>query len=346
MKKIFYSAGIILALLASCEPQDELLVTNPTSGIDSIASVSKDKDTIVPVQTTKPDSIVPGTVNSAVPNNAANYNIIFKQDFSKNTTGTYKASEWKADWNSPSWASADHGYGKIVEEGTNKVLVHTFAAGSFQAVGGYQWPVRFGKGYDELYLSFKVKFSSGFSSRDLNGKLPGLAGGSANGGGNLPTGKDGWSARYMFHGTEINFYLYHPDIYKDAGDSKPVAGKAYYGRGPVLAPGFTLKPGTWYTVTQRIVMNTPGKADGLAEGFINGKLCAVKTGIRFRDISSLKIDQIYFADFFGGSGKPPVKTETISFDDFVVYTYSNAVNIAKGHDANPAGTQIMIPDAK
>lgn len=348
MKKIFYSAGIFLALLASCEPQDELLVTTPRSGSDSIAPVqSKNTDSIAPVPSEVKDSVAPAPATenaSDVSNNANNYNIIYKLDFTRNTTGSYKESEWRTDWNNPSWASKKQGYGKIVEAGSNKILVHTFAAGSFMASGGYQWPMKLKQGYEELYFSYKVKFSSGFSSRSLHGKLPGLAGGTANGGGDLPTGRDGWSARYMFHGTEINFYLYHPDIYKAAGDSKPIAGKNYYGRGPALAPGFTLKPGTWYTVTQRIVMNTPGKADGLVEGYINGKLCAVQTGIRFRDISSLKIDQIYFADFFGGSGEPPVKTETISFDDFVIYTYNTSVNVARGHEANPKGTQIMIPE--
>jgi hypothetical protein len=264
-------------------------------------------------------------------------------NFNKNANGKYLENEWRKDWNSPSWADNAFGYGKIIQQGSNKYLDQSYAAGSFKAIDGYSWQTKFEQGYEELYLSYKVKFSDGFTNRSLHGKLPGLSGGASNGGGNLPTGKDGWSARYMFHGTSINFYLYYPDVYKLSGDAKPVSGKKYYGRGPVLNPGFTLKTGVWYTVTQRIVMNTPGKSDGLVEGYINGKLCAVQTGLRFRDISSLKIDRIYFANFFGGSGVSPSKTETISFDDFVVYTYKSSVNIARNNVTNPNGTIIEIP---
>lgn len=107
----------------------------------------------------------------------------------------------------------------------------------------------------------------------------------------------------MFHGTDINFYLYYPDLFRHFGDSLPIPEKKYYGAGPLLNAGFILKPNVWYTVTQRVVLNTPGKSNGLVEGFINGKKCAQQTGIRFRDVSDLTIDRIYFANFLGGSGK-------------------------------------------
>jgi hypothetical protein len=148
----------------------------------------------------------------------------------------------------------------------------------------------------------------------------------------------------MFKGIKIKFYVYSPDMYKMYGDNNPISGKKYYGYGPDLNPGYTFKPNVWYTVTQRIVMNTVGKSDGIVEGYINGKLCAVITGIRFRDVSTLKIDRIYFANFFGGSGNPPSTDEAISFDDFYVYTYSSSVNVARGNVSNPVGTTIILPN--
>jgi hypothetical protein len=93
-------------------------------------------------------------------------------------------------------------------------------------------------------------------------------------------------------------------------------------------------------------MNTPGKYNGLVEAYINGKLCAAQTGIRFRDISTLMIDRISFANFFGGSGVPPSKTEYISFDDFFVYTYNSSVSVARGNVANPTGKTIILPIVK
>lgn len=328
---------------------DSTSVPAPTPAIPVLPP---DPAPVVPALPSNPDP-VPAPVPDPAPapvdngttatNDLSKFDIIFSHNFNKNTNGKYLENEWKIDWNSPSWADNAYGYGKIIQQGSNKYMDQSFVAGSFKAIDGYSWQTKFSQGYDELYFSYKVKFSDGFTNRSLHGKLPGLSGGTSNGGGNLPTGKDGWSARYMFHGTAINFYLYYPDVYKLSGDAKPIPGKKYYGRGPVLNPGFTLKTGVWYTVTQRIVMNTPGKSDGLVEGYINGKLCAVQTGLRFRDISSLKIDRIYFANFFGGSGVPPSKTETISFDDFVVYTYKPSVSIARNNVPNPAGTVIEIP---
>jgi hypothetical protein len=132
-------------------------------------------------------------------------------------------------------------------------------------------------------------------------------------------------------------------MYKLAGDAAPIAGKSYYGRGPTLSPGYKMQPEVWYTITQRIVMNTPGKADGLVEGFVNGKLCAVLKGLRFRDISTLQIDRVFFANFFGSAATASSKPETISFDDLFVYTYAPSVNVARGNVANPAGTTIILP---
>jgi hypothetical protein len=137
--------------------------------------------------------------------------------------------------------------------------------------------------------------------------------------------------------------MYYPDIYKLYGDKVPVPGKKYYGDGKTLSPGYTLQPEVWYTITQRVVMNTPGSANGLVEGYINGKLCATHTGLRFRDISTLQIDRVFFSNFFGGGGIKPVQTENICFDDFYVYTYNSNVKVARGRVTNPAGTTISVP---
>lgn len=337
MKKVLLCAGVMLSLLVSCETEKEELVPE-VSKVDS-------SKLVLPDVTPDSSSIRDATTYLSL-SNADKFNIVFQQDFNNNTGGNYKESEWKADWNNPSWANHNLGYGIMAVSGSNKYLAQPFPAGSFGVSGGYQWQGRFSKGYDELYFSYRIKFSSGFSNKNLHGKLPGLSGGNSNSGGALPTGSDGWSARYMFHGTEIRFYIYYPEMYKDYGDSSPVPGKTYYGSSVVFNPGFTLKTDTWYTVTQRIVMNTVGKANGLVEGYINGKLCAAKTGMRFRTVSSLAIDRTFFGNFFGGSGEAPSSKVTINFDDFFVYTYAPSVNVARGNVTNPAGTTIILPVVK
>lgn len=273
------------------------------------------------------------------------FSIIYSHNFENDTEGAYKETEWKRDWNNPTWANHALGYGKILNENSSKNLQIKFPKGEMgMDSSGVQWHGKFSQGYDELYLTYKIKFSSGFSNKDLQGKLPGFSGAASNTGGNLPTGTDGWSTRYMFHGTQILFYLYYPEMYKDFGDASPVAGKTYYGSAVYFEPGFTLQPNVWYTVTQRVVMNTIGKADGLVEGYLNGKLCALKTGMRFRDISSIQIDRINFGNFLGGSGKPPVNDEFIHYDDFCVFAYKPWVNVPRGNTKSPSGRTLFMPD--
>lgn len=333
MKKMLLTAGVIVSLLASCETEKEdLIVTSTQADTKAILTQNADQDS----------SQIKQASSYLMLTNQDKFNIVFSQDLNNDKSGSYLESEWKGDWNAL-WANHNLGYGSIATSGTNKYLTQSFPAGAFGVSKGYQWMIKFSKGYNELYFSYRIKFSSGFTNTNLHGKLPGLSGGASNSGGNLPTGTDGWSARYMFHGTKINFYLYYPEVYKNFGDASPVAGKTYYGAGPDLNPGFTLKTDTWYTVTQRIVMNTVGKSNGLVEGFINGKLCAVKTGIRFRDVSTLMIDRLFFANFFGGSGVAPSQSVSINFDDFFVYTYASSVSVARGNVTNPAGTTIIVP---
>jgi hypothetical protein len=274
------------------------------------------------------------------------FNIVFHHDFENNTPGDYRVEEWRADWNYPPWANHDIGYGDIIEENGNKVLRESFPPGTFELDdAGVQWLAPIG-GYDELYLTFRVKFSSGFTNSNLQGKLPGLSGGTAIGGGFLPRGNDGWSARFMFHGYNTRFYLYYPDLYKVYGDSEPVEGKKYYGEAVCL--DFDLHPGveTWFYITQRIVMNTPGKTDGLVEGYINGKLAARKTGIRWRDIPTLQIEQLYIANFLGGSGEPSSTMEYIYYDDFYVYYYKDGVDVPRGHETSPYDRVLILPGSE
>ena len=66
-----------------------------------------------------------------------------------------------------------------------------------RCTGGAQWRLELGDDYDELYLTYRVRFADEFNFVK-GGKLPGLVGGEANTGGRVPTGRDGWSARMMW----------------------------------------------------------------------------------------------------------------------------------------------------
>lgn len=273
------------------------------------------------------------------------FEVVFFHDFENDTPGEYRLTEWKRDWNNPKWANKSIGLGKIIDEKSSKYLQIKLPKGEMGLdSSGVQWPVKFNQAYDELYLSYRIKFSKGFKSDNIHGKLPGLGGGALSNPGVVPTGTDRWSVRYMFHGTNLFFYIYYPDMNQDFGDKVPVQGKKYYGAGVNLSPGYTLQPEVWYTVTQRVVLNTVGKNDGFVEGYVNERFSAQKINMRFRDIPTLRIERINFANFLGASGKYLTEDEHISFDDIYVFTYKPWVNVPRGNIRSAADRKLLLPD--
>ena len=85
-----------------------------------------------------------------------------------------------------------------------------------------------------------------------------------------------------------------------------------------------IEPGTWHSVTHRIVVNTPGVADGTIQAWFDGELALDVSDVRFRDVAtdtngrSTEIDAMFFSTFFGGSDSSwaPTKDETVYFDEF------------------------------
>ena len=166
------------------------------------------------------------------------------------------------------------------------------------------------KGYETLYMRYYLKFDKGFEFVK-GGKLPGLAGGTANTGGKKPTGQDGWSARIMWRNDgKIVQYLYHPDQQTQYGDDIPwnVGGQRYF------------VPGRWHCVETYIQLNTPSAHDGILRSWLDGELSCEKKDIRYRDIVSIKIDSFHFSTFHGGDDPSwaPSKDVYCLFDNFVV----------------------------
>jgi hypothetical protein len=177
---------------------------------------------------------------------------------------------------------------------------------------GAQWKMSVGARYDDLYCGYDVRFAPDFDFVK-GGKLPGLAGGRANSGGEKPTGRDGWSARMMWRtGGAVVQYVYHPDQPTEYGEDFDwnLGGQRVF------------RPGTWHRVEHRIVMNRPGQRDGVVQGWFDGALALDRRNVRFRDVETFAIDLFYFSTFFGGSDPTwaPAKDERIDFDLFVVAT--------------------------
>lgn len=164
----------------------------------------------------------------------------------------------------------------------------------------------------DLYMRYLVKFMPGFNFAK-SGKLPGLAGGTSNTGGQAPTGYDGWSGRLDWtSGGSIISYLYVPGI-TDYGFELPWQ---------VGSQTKLLVPGGWECLELRYVMNTPGQSNGIAQGWINDQLALNQTNINFRSTPKLAIDNLMFSTFFGGGTADfasPID-QYADFDNFAVGT--------------------------
>lgn len=179
------------------------------------------------------------------------------------------------------------------------------------SAGGALWRMRIGR-FDDLYCSYYVRFGSDFDFVK-GGKLPGLAGGAANAGGSKPTGADGWSARMMWRrGGKVVQYVYHPDQPASFGEDFE------WDHGGQRS----FHPGRWHRVEHRIAINSPGRNDGIVQGWFDGALALDRRDVRFRDVNAFAIDVFAFSTFFGGSDPTwaPSKDEHITFDQFVIAT--------------------------
>jgi hypothetical protein len=176
--------------------------------------------------------------------------------------------------------------------------------------GGVQFNVSLHGTYQELYLSYRVRFGAGFDFVQ-GGKLPGLVGGSS------PTGcttdlVGGFSARNMWRtGGSVAQYLYYPERTQRCGEDR------YY-----KFSGSTVRfvPGQWHTVEHRIVMGTSGQRNGVMQAWFDGRL-ALDGRLKWRNSGAgYGIDTLFFSTFYGGSDQSwaPRSQQQADFDDFVV----------------------------
>ena len=184
-------------------------------------------------------------------------------------------------------------------------------------MGGVQFTSNFGSmkvpASDSIVLSYSVRFDEEFDFV-RGGKLPGLYGGIPRSGGQLPTGRDGYSTRIVWQSKGKGaLYAYLPT------NSKAYKGVTY---GTMIGAGaWQFEPGKWTDLSQRIKLNKPGTNDGRITIWIDGALVHDECGLRFRDIPSLKIDGIFFSTFFGGN-EPDWASRKDTYADFTNFRLS------------------------
>ena len=224
-------------------------------------------------------------------------------------TGLYPDSKVKSSWPGVQWSNVYNRF-YVVEkpsEENAKCIRISYPKGSVgPSEGGGQFlidlPAR-----NEYYLSYQLRFGDNFDFR-RGGKLPGLtSGGGKYTGGNLPEAGDGWSARYMWkENGKLIVYLYYVDMPGKYGEN--------------LSLNFAAERNKWYTLTQRIKVNDPGKNNGILEVWIDDEKVLSRKDIRFRIGEAGKIDSFYFSTFHGGNDETwaPVNDSFLYFDELYI----------------------------
>lgn len=249
--------------------------------------------------------------------------IIFQQNLNSQALGTYTLDEVKADFNTTS-ANGFIRKGKgedrvsIVNTGkaspSGKCMKVKYPKGKHDTKdSGANWETNLGANYQELYLSYYVKFDANFDLLTKIGKLPGLGGGL-----NFSDGDD---TNTHFHGKlmwrhdgQIQFYLKQP-----TNNDKEFFWGVEGGAGP------RLKKNVWQHIQIRYKLNTvtngAANKNGIMQAWLNGVQVANYTNIEFRKNSNVGINSMVFSTFFGGNEVDnPTQDVYAFFDDFKVST--------------------------
>lgn len=232
----------------------------------------------------------------------------------------FERDDWWRDWGlraPPQNARLVSGPG--ADSGHSTSLEVTVPRGQHMGTSfAYKFRDRLGAEPEEIYLRYQVKFDADWSGATSGGKLPGISGtyGRAGWGGRPVNGTDGWSARGLFNSrpgrdsTVIGFYCYHADM------------RGKYGSNLEFTP--RLEHNRWYGVEMHCRLNTPGvdfgrgKNDGILRGWIDGQPAFEKTDLRFRDVDSLKIEEVWVNVYHGGATTVPTADIHLYLDNLTI----------------------------
>ncbi|CAH1787651.1 unnamed protein product [Owenia fusiformis] len=171
-------------------------------------------------------------------------------------------------------------------------------------------------------LSYDIYFAPNFDFV-RGGKIPGLWGGQGmcNGG---AVDDRCFSTRFMWRGDGTGeIYFYSPTPQKPDFCSRPnIYCNFQYGHG--LGRGaFRFQRGRWHKLQQFIKLNTPGKFDGIAKIFLDGRKVFQVNDLSFRSNSNVWIDTLWFDTAFGGQYNARSTRDTYAyFNNFELWDHS------------------------
>lgn len=176
--------------------------------------------------------------------------------------------------------------------------------------------------YDTLHVRWYQKLDAGYDDSGANhlgcwiiGCTLGSPGGAAGicppgGAGTKPSGTDKFAC-VMQPASEAglnrwNFYTYHMDQSGGFGQN-------------ILSPAGLHPPqrGVWQCLELMLTVNTPGTANGIIRGWVNGNQVFNRTNMRFRSTTALRINRAALIVYMH---QPDVRENTIWWDDIVIAT--------------------------
>jgi hypothetical protein len=164
---------------------------------------------------------------------------------------------------------------------------------------------------DSMYMRVYTRFQPNYAG--LNSAHNGLRiTGGYTGPGVTPNGHDFFlvnieNPRFLGEGEPgyTHAYVYHPektDAYGESWYSDGHVTNGSFNFGPFFVPRPNVNPtrGVWICYEMYVQMNTPGVRDGRVAAWMDGVLVGDWQNIRFRDVTTVKIDQIELDN--GGQG--------------------------------------------
>lgn len=188
----------------------------------------------------------------------------------------------------------------IKEEGGMTVFTGVFEANRFGGPQGHNHRLSLKPGREYL-LEYKVRFDGNFPFT-RGGKLPGLAGG------NAPTGcvnvdANGFSARQMWRtGAQLVGYIYDQTQSGGCGNN--------------ITTSVNFKSEQWYSLKQRVRLNTGNTGNGVLQLWVDDRLVIDRMNMRYMNVTGNNlINSVLFHSFFGGSTQDwaPSRECSISF---------------------------------
>lgn len=237
---------------------------------------------------------------------------------------SFGKDDWKASWKR---LTRDGFYEVVHEDPENgfvpfdgPALKTTLKQGENTALNlAYQFAEQAGEEPEEIYFRYYLRFGEDWSPDVDGGKLPGIAGTYGKGGWGMrrADGSNGWSVRGAFSRmtvspaggtvTPIGSYVYHADMKGHTGN---IWG---WNQGPTGL----LRNNKWYAIEQHVKLNTPGQNDGEFRAWIDGQLAYERSGLRFRDVDDIKIENIWMNVYHGGQANSP-RDMSLYIDNVVI----------------------------